>query len=77
MSKRPGRRFPWFTHTCTCGKHAYSNKKRAKRAARTLYPNDRMNVYQCPQSTAVLPAWHYGHLNPYVRDQKPREATHG
>jgi hypothetical protein len=63
---------PRYTHTCTCGKRAYSDKKRAKHAARFFHPDDPMDVYECRVSTAGLPAWHYGHHDAAVRDQHHR-----
>lgn len=62
IHRRPGRHTVMHTHMCVCGKRAYSNKKRAKRAARQAHPAEQLSAYECRRSTAVLPAWHYGHL---------------
>lgn len=57
-----------FLFTCgRCGKHAYSSRKAARRAARVVErkqrPEDRgkghLSVYPCPHDPEVF---HYGHL---------------
>lgn len=63
------------THICSCGKKAYSTKKTAKRAARTCHPGARLGTYQCDRSASVSPAWHYGHVDLYVRDLRVRAGT--
>ena len=55
-------RFTVGTGPCPrCGKASYRTRKDAKRAARRLFPNDRMSVYGCGHY------YHVGHLPKVVR----------
>ena len=43
--------------TCeVCGKQGYRSRRKAKAAARALYPGHHMSAYRCGQW------WHVGHL---------------
>lgn len=48
-------------YTCSCGKQAYEKRRDAKRAARHLYPGQRMKVYRHDSK------WHIAHARPEER----------
>lgn len=43
-----------------CGKKTYPSRSAARKAAKALHPNERLNAYRCPR-----------HLQPGDRDQEP------
>ncbi|RKT82734.1 hypothetical protein SAMN05421805_104205 [Saccharopolyspora antimicrobica] len=60
----------------TCGKKVYGNRRAARRAAKRLYPADRMHAYRCPtKGPWEANRWHIGHLNLADRDRDRRMRT--
>lgn len=53
-----------FSHTCVCGKRAYSSKRWAKAEMRRTFPGEKLAVYDCPYDERV---WHFGHQPEGVR----------
>jgi hypothetical protein len=49
-----------------CGKRRYRSRRAARRAARLLYPGDRLRAYRC------CGYWHIGHLR-----TRPTGGDHG
>lgn len=49
-----------------CQHGTYDTRRAARRAARRHHPNDPgLNAFRCPFGNG----WHYGHDNPWLRDQ--------
>lgn len=47
-----------------CGKKSYYTRKAARRAGRSLYPDDHLNAYRCldaPDYVDTTQLWHIGH----------------
>ena len=48
---------------CVCGKHGYTSRALARKAAKVKHPGEHLSAYQCGRY------WHLGHL--------PQAAAHG
>ncbi|GGM64228.1 hypothetical protein GCM10012275_38470 [Longimycelium tulufanense] len=59
----------WFGWCSRCRKNAYTTRKNARRAAKNLHPDGRLNAYRCPAGIG----WHFGHLHPDDRNRLQRQ----